>query len=422
MRDDDAPCVVLVDTYGAIGTELAQGFRDAGYIPVRVQSSPEVPIGLRGQPDRYSYSVDIVHRGDLAATLATLLPFHPIAVVAGTEPGVELADALSEALHPITGAPTNGTALSRARRDKYLMVERIKEHGLPGAHQILVQDEDQLRNWHKEIGGTVILKPLRSAANDGVSWCHSPEDAVQAFRRLNGRDNILSQRNDGVVAQECLVGGEYTVNTVSRDGVHQVCDLWETHRISANGIPDLAIAWRLLPAIGEIQDELVAYAFDVLDALEIQHGAAHVEIKMTPDGPCLIEVGARLTGGKLAAGARLGTGQSQLDWMVDAYVRPNEFTRRSGRPYHLHRHVAQATMVAPRAGTLIAYHSLEAIKELPSFHDMHVRVNPEQHLPLTTDDLTYPIFVLLVHEIGEVVARDLWTLRYLDGVSFYELA
>jgi hypothetical protein len=79
-------------------------------------------------------------------------------------------------------------------------------------------------------------------------------------------------------------------------------------------------------------------------------------------------------------------------------------------------------MVAPRSGTLISYQSLEAIKELDSFHDMRVRVSPGEQLPLTTNDLTYPIFVRLVHEVGEVVARDLWTLRYLDGVSFYELA
>lgn len=422
MQQNLAGHVVLVDTYGAIGTQLAEGFRDAGYIPLRVQSTPDVPIGLRGQPDRYPYSVNIVHRGDLAATVATLLPFHPVAVVAGTEPGVELADALSEALHPITGAPTNGTALSPARRDKYLMIERIKEQGLRGAQQILVTDEDQLRNWHKEIGGTVILKPLRSAANDGVSWCHSPVDAVQAFRRLNGRDNILAQSNDGVVAQECLVGAEYTVDTVSRDGVHQVCDIWETHRISANGIPDLTIAWRMLPAIGEVQDELVAYAFEVLDALGIQHGAAHAEIKMTADGPCLIEVGARIAGANLTGGARLGTGQSQLDWMVDAYVRPEKFAWRSGRPYPFDRHVAQATMVAPRSGTLISYRGLQAIEELPSFHNMRVRVNPGEQLSVTTDDLTYPIFVMLAHEVGEVLARDLWTLRYLDGASFYELA
>jgi biotin carboxylase len=422
VHDDATRYVVLVDTYAAIGTELAQGFRNAGYTPLRVQSTPEVPIALRGQPDRYPYDVDIVHRGDLPETLNRLLPFRPAAVVAGTEPGVELADALSEALHPITGAPTNGTALSPARRDKYLMIERIKQRGLRGARQTLVEDEDQLRNWHNEVGGTVVLKPLRSAANDGVTWCRTPDDSVQAFGRLNGRENVLSQSNDGVVAQECLVGTEYTVDTVSRDGEHHVCDIWETYRINANGIPDLLVAWRLLPAKGEVQDELIAYAFEVLDALGIRHGAAHAEIKMTSNGPCLVEVGARIAGATLPEGARLATGRSQVDWTVDAYARPEEFSRNSGRPYHLRQHVARAAMVAPRSGTLISYHSLEAIKELDSFHDMRARVSPGEQLPLTTDDLTYPIFVTLAHEVGEVVARDLWTLRYMDGVSFYELA
>lgn len=414
--------VVLVDTYASIGTELAQGFRSAGYTPLRVQSSPEVPVALRGQPDRYPYDVNIVHHGDLTATLEALSCFHPVAVLAGTEPGVELADALSEALHPITGAPTNGTALSRARRDKYLMIERVKQQGLRGARQILVDDEDQLRNWHNDIGGMVVLKPLRSAGNDGVTWCRSPEDAVQAFRQLNGRRNVLSQCNDGVVAQECLVGTEYIVNTVSRDGTHHVCDIWETYRINANAIPDLLVAWRLLPATGEVQDELVAYTFAVLDALGIRHGAAHAEIKMTSDGPCLVEVGARIGGGTLPEGARLATGRSQVEWTVDAYARPEEFAQHSGRPYRLRQHVAGAAMVAPRSGTLTSYQSLEAIKELDSFHDMRVRVSPGEHLPLTTNDLTYPIFVRLVHEVGEVVARDLWTLRYIDGMSFYELA
>ncbi|BBY03821.1 ATP-grasp domain-containing protein [Mycobacterium seoulense] len=414
--------VVLVDTYASIGTELAQGFLSAGYTPLRVQSSPEVPEALRGQPDRYPYDVDIVHHGDLHATLQALSPFRPVAVVAGTEPGVELADALSEALHPITGAPTNGTALSSARRDKYLMIERIKQQGLRGARQILVETERQLRDWHTEVRGMVVLKPLRSAAGDGVAWCHTPDDSVQAFRRLDGRKNVLSQPNDGVVAQECLMGTEYIVDTVSRDGAHHVCDIWETYRINANGVPDLLVAWRLLPATGEVQDKLVAYAFAVLDALGIRHGAAHAEIKMTSDGPCLVEVGARIAGGTLPEGALLATGRSQVEWTVDAYARPGQFAENSGRPYRLRQQVAGAAMVAPRSGTLTSYQSLEAIKGLDSFHDMRVRVNPGEQLSLTTNDLTYPIFVRLVHEVGEVVARDLWTLRYIDGPGFYELA
>lgn len=422
MHDDSTRHVVLVDTYASIGTELAQEFRRAGYTPVRLQSGAEVPLALRGLPDHYPYDVDIVHCGDLSVTLSALSPFRPVAVVAGTEPGVELADALSEAFHPITGAPTNGTALSPARRDKYLMIERIKEQGLRGARQILVQDEGQLRNWHNEVGGTIVLKPLRSAGSDGVSWCRNPDDAVRAFRRLNGRKNALAQSNDGVVAQEYLIGTEYIVNTVSCNGTHEVCDIWETHRINANGVPDLLVTSRLLPADGATQDELVAYAFAVLDALGIAHGAAHVEIKMTAYGPCLIEVGARVSGGNLPATARLATGQSQIEWMVDAYVQPEQFARRTGRPYRLHQQVARTALVAPRSGTLLSYESLERVKELESFHDMQVRVSPGEQLSVTTNDLTHPVWVTLAHEVGEVVTRDLFTLRYMDGVGFYKLA
>jgi biotin carboxylase len=136
-----------------------------------------------------------------------LLPFRPVAVIAVNEPGVELADALSEAFHPLTGAPTNGTQLSSARRDKYRMIERIKECGLHGARQILVESEDQLRGWHSELGRMVIVKPRRSATNDGVSWCRTPDESVRAFRRLSGRSNVFTEQ-DGVVAQEYLVGAE----------------------------------------------------------------------------------------------------------------------------------------------------------------------------------------------------------------------
>jgi hypothetical protein len=133
-------------------------------------------------------------------------------------------------------------------------------------------------------------------------------------------------------------------------------------------------------------------------------------------------VAARLGGFDLPECARLATGESLIDWMVDAYVRPKRFAQRMGRPYHLHRHVARTVMVSPRSGTLISYRSLEAIKELDSFRDMQVHVHPGQQLPLTTDDMTYPILLTLLHEVGEVLARDLWTLRYVDGMNFYEVA
>ena len=96
MNSNESRFVVLVDTYGA-ASRLAPAFETAGYIPIRVQSTPGVPAVYRGRPDPFPFVADIVHRGDLIDTLSALLPFEPVAVIPGCEPGVELADALSEA-------------------------------------------------------------------------------------------------------------------------------------------------------------------------------------------------------------------------------------------------------------------------------------------------------------------------------------
>ncbi|WP_232247810.1 ATP-grasp domain-containing protein [Kitasatospora azatica] len=413
--------MVLVDTY-ALSRRLAAAFIEDGIEPVRVQSTTEVPRLYAGKPDPNPYLADLVHHGDIAATAAQLEPFEPLAVLAGGELGVELADALSEQLSTRQPIPTNGTALSRARRDKYAMVERIKASGLRGAEQILVRDEDQLRDWHQRLGGRAILKPLRSAANDGVFWCDTPEESVRALRTLAGRENIFSEAGDGVVAQEYLVGAEYLLNTVSRDGRHHVCDIWKTHRISANGKRDLAVACQLLPRRGEVQEQIVDYGLQVLDALGIAHGPAHVEIKLTPQGPCIIEVGARISGLDLPGYTHSATGESQISWTVDAFTRPERFLERHQEDYLMSRSVAWAGMVSPARGILRGYRGLEEVRALESFRELHMMVEPGGSIAPTVDDSTYPLAVSLAHEVDEVLLRDLGTLRWLDGQGFYDVA
>lgn len=413
--------IVLVDTY-ALSWRLADAFSAAGFTPVRVQSTPEVPALYAGKPDPFPYTADLVHHGDVQETAEKIAEFKPVAVMAAGELGVELADSLGEALRAAgLDVPANGTALSRARRDKFEMIERIKSCGLRGAEQIRVQDEEQLRAWHQRLGRRVVLKPLRSAANDGVTWCDTPDAAVAAFRALTGRRNIFSEPADGVVAQEYLVGAEYLVNTVSRDGRHHVTDVWKTHRISANGVLDLAVACQLLPRRGEVQDRVVDYGLRVLDALGIQHGPAHIEVKLTPEGPCLVEVGARISGLDLPGFTQKATGQSQIGWSVDAYTDPERFHARCGEDYVLHRNVAWAAMVSPVRGRLRAYRGLEELTRLESVESVHPLVSPGEPISPTVDDSTYPMTLSLAHDVDEVLLRDLGTVRFLDGRGFYEL-
>jgi biotin carboxylase len=409
--------VVLVDAFGTARFYPPE-FREAGYACVRVQSSPDQPEVLVSGLDMSLYEDNILHTGDFEETLRAVSAYEPVAVMAGHEFGVPFADRLSEAL----GLPTNGTALSKARRDKFTMIETVKAAGLRGARQLLATSAGELEAWHREHGGRVVVKPLASAGNDGIRFCDTPEDSAAAFRELTGADNMFSRRNEGVVAQEYLYGGEYMVNTVSRDGRHHVTDIIATSRLSVNGVHDISNSVHLLPRRGDAQDQLVPYAFSVLDALGVRHGPAHTELKLTPEGPVLIEMGARICGGDLPYYVRRATGESPFDWAVDAYVRPERFHERHEQDYTIKQHFASVGLVSPTTGQLAGLRHIEEIKKLESFYDFSQFVPVGGRLVPTTDDLNYVGFVRLFHEMQEVVMRDIGTIHYLDGEGMYELA
>ncbi|MFJ1791136.1 hypothetical protein [Kitasatospora griseola] len=92
--------------------------------------------------------------------------------------------------------------------------------------------------------------------------------------------------------------------------------------------------------------ELAAYGRRVLDTLGIRHGAAQLEIKLTPDGPRLVEAGARMSGLPYCTAELLGEGQ--LERIVDACVRPERFRARAGRGYRRRPAFAWAALVARR--------------------------------------------------------------------------
>jgi len=409
--------VVLVDAY-APTARLTRAFLDHGCAVVRVQSTAEVPPFYRGALRLDEFTDNIVHHGDLGETAAAVGKHEPVAVLAAGELGVELADQLSETL----GLPTNGTGQSLARRDKYVQIETVKAAGLRGAHQLLVTDAGALADWHRALGGRVVVKPLRSAGNDGVSNCDTPAESVAAYEAVLGRTTIFAERNEAVVAQEYLTGGEYVVNTVSRDGHHRATDLWKYSKMSiACGTRDRITGAHLVGAGSPLRPVLVSYAFDVLDALGIRHGPAHLEIMLTPDGPCLVEVGARICGANKAYYAELAAGESQLSWTVDAYLNPARFLASHERPYEVRNHVAISWPTSPVAGTLRSYPLLDEVRALESFNNLEIYVSPGGQVPETVDDSTKALAVGLAHPVEEIVTRDFHTIGYLDGPGFYEL-
>lgn len=408
--------VVIVEAYASARC-LAPLFRAQGYECVHVQTTPDVPPAYLPFYRPADFIANIVHAGDVAETAASVAAFAPTAVIAGIERGVILADALSERL----GLPTNGTALSLARRDKFRMIETVRRAGVPGVDQVLATDLDTLLRWYGGGDRGVVLKPVSSAGNDGIFFCDDVTEVRKAFEALIGTTSALGQANRAVLAQEYLVGDEYIVNTVGVDGRHHVCDIWKMHQIGVNGVAEQAAGSQLLPRRGPEQDVLVEYTLRVLDALGIRNGPAHTELKLTPDGPRLVETGARVCGADVHVPAGAAIGESQLDWTVLACVDPERFAQRWQSDYRLVKHARVINFLSPVEGVLAGYPRMAEVRSLSSFHQVLFRIEPGARIFRTVDDWTFPLRVYLLHETESTVARDAMTVRYLDGDGFYEL-
>ncbi|HET8684435.1 MAG TPA: ATP-grasp domain-containing protein, partial [Micromonosporaceae bacterium] len=327
-------------------------------------------------------------------TVTALAALRPVAVLAGQEPGVPLADALSERM----GLASNGSALSAARRDKFRMIETVAAAGLRCARQHVADGPEPVVAWAEREGYPVVVKPLSSASTDNVSICHDARQVREAAQRVLGALDIFGLPNRRVLVQSYLDGVEYIVDTVSVDGQRYVCGVWEYEKtVIGNGsnIYDKDV----LKGPDEAPvPELVAYVDRVLDALGIRHGPVHAEVIMTPEGPALVELGARLNGNMNPGFHDTCLGANQADLTALAYARPSEFLDRfAGRVYTKRQEAMvhnTATMLSGEV-TGVDQDTVDRIDALPTVHLVSVKVLPGKRIRPTVDLLSSPLRIFM---------------------------
>lgn len=170
-----------------------------------------------------------------------------------------------------------------------------------------------------------------------------------------------------------------------------------------------------------MQQAIREYTFAVLDALGIRYGAGHAELFWTADGPCLIEIAARLGGQRGATLAEAATGRNAVEASLDAYLLPERFLSRYTSPYQINQHACRVQLIAPRTGTLVGLPRIEDIRSLRSFRDLYMSVKIGGRVQGTIDFLTVPGYVDLLHADPDVIARDRAKIRELENTDFYQI-
>lgn len=181
-------------------------------------------------------------------------------------------------------------------RDKSLTRAALDAAGVPQPRSVLVGNAEQALEAAAEIGYPVVLKPRALAASFGVVLAHSPDDVRAHFDFT--RDYTVPGAPDydvNVLVEEYADGPEISIDAAVFHG--NVSPYCVAHK--RIGYPPYfeEVGHLVDGADPLLDDEQVRGALDAAHAaLGLTDLMTHTEFRLTPTGPKLIEVNARIGG------------------------------------------------------------------------------------------------------------------------------
>ncbi|MFJ2897024.1 ATP-grasp domain-containing protein [Streptomyces sp. NPDC087218] len=232
--------------------------------------------------------------------------------------------------------------------------------GLPGPRFAVCEDWAQTTAAARDIGYPLVLKPVDLCAGMFVRRVDDEAELAHAHRALAAFPvNARGQRRDpGVLLEELLEGPEVSVETVSYGGTVEVVGVTDK---SVGGAPAFIETGHMFPAALDPADVAAAgeTARRALRALGLDGVVAHTELKLTADGPRLIEVNPRPAGNRITELVRHVTGIDLAAACVDVAL---------GREPDLRRRATGLTsaaigfLVPDRDGVLEAVDGADAVR------------------------------------------------------------
>ncbi|MER7566244.1 ATP-grasp domain-containing protein [Streptomyces sp. NPDC097941] len=243
---------------------------------------------------------------------------------------------LAAALAVRIGAPGHSAGRAPAARNKWHMAQAMQRHGVPSAPTVALVSPEAAQQRLEAAGldYPVVVKPVENTGSVGVSVVRGPAELQPAVRRaLNRCTDTTYGLAYGAVAlvQGYLEGPEYSVVSVLHQG--NCTHLALTRKYMTDGrereetghtVPADLDEWTTARTAAAVADGVVA--------LGLRDGIAQTDLKLTADGPVLIEIGAGPPDGAVLEAIKHATG---ID-LARAYVQtvlgeaPQPQPRRSG--------------------------------------------------------------------------------------------
>ena len=209
------------------------------------------------------------------------------------------------------GLVGNPDKYSQTTTNKFLMRQCFMEHCIPSPN--FCESNGTVPEAVMSFLFPVIVKPTDRSGSRGVEKVENVSGVSKALERA-----CSESFQKKAIIEEFVDGREISVESISFAGQHYVLQITDKITTEAPFFVELEHHQpSSLP--DDIKNQVKAIVLEALDALHIQFGASHSELKITSDGDIkVIEIGARMGGDFIGSHlVQLSTGYDFLKGVIE---------------------------------------------------------------------------------------------------------
>jgi biotin carboxylase len=301
--------------------------------------------------------------------------------------GADVEVTVAEAAYAV-GLPGVDPAAARLANDKAAFRRRCAEADLPHPRFVEVDSAADARRALLHVGLPAIVKPVDNSGSRGTVKIADADAISAAFAEAKRWSSTGT-----VLVEQCLVGPEQSVETIVAAGVH--------HRLN---VVDRPFAFDPYPIeLGHDNPSLLPQdkqdaLFDLVErtarAIGIDLGAAKADTMWTQDGPMVIEMTARLSGGfHSQATTPLAHGTKEIKAVLDLAL-GRELDPADVTPTHARHSICRSLF--PRPGIIVSVDGVDEALACDGVEHVFMRLEPGDEIAEYKTCVDRPVFVVTV--------------------------
>ncbi|MFC9673696.1 acetyl-CoA carboxylase biotin carboxylase subunit family protein [Streptomyces sp. NPDC056949] len=289
MSEHRRTLAVLYDDGAASAGEIGVGLADLGDIVFLV---PPTAHAQRLRPVLENFGTVVPLTGSTGGDIALARSLSPDAVLTYSERMVRTTAELARAL----GLPSHTAQAAQAVTDKIRQRQVLRDAGVDKVRSHPLSSPSQWAQAYDAVGLPAIIKPVRGGGSRDTYAVTTAAEVAQLLPRL-----FPAGAQAEYTVEELLKGvasapyGDYV-------SVESVCTPHGVRHLTVTGKFPLLKPFRELGSYwpshlpDAVLEEVTDLTTRALEALDVRYGITHTELKLTADGPRIIEVNGRLSG------------------------------------------------------------------------------------------------------------------------------